>query len=103
MNGRGNNTCSATAFTAIEITLTRDGVGCDIRALWSVQKASIYVCDPQDDTISPSESSLNGVFSTAPGRINMEVRELLEHLENIYILSTPEREDVKSVNAGRTS
>ena len=83
-NGARNNAGSGIAFTAIGVVFTRDSAGGDVGTLRSVKNASISVRDSQHDTVYPPEVGLNGIPSTAPGRINIEIRELVEHLEIPY-------------------
>lgn len=38
--------------------------------------------DPQSDTVGPSKPGLDGILPTTPGGVDLEVRELLEHLKD---------------------
>lgn len=52
----------------------------EVRALWSSEDAAVGVGNPQENTVRPSEASLNRVLAAAAGRVNVSVGELLEHL-----------------------
>ena len=78
---------------------SRGSISGDVETLRSVQNTSIRV----HDTVRPLEPSLGGIIFTAPGRINIEVRELqdLESPCSAY-QSKVRKEDIKSVKQDLT-